>query len=227
ASGIVASKAKFESLMSEKGISSDDVIVVYGKYSGQWDPAWVARLWWTLEYYGHEEVGFLDGGVEAWKAKGLETTGSKPEITPATYTAKAPNASLRATGDYVLANLNNPNVVIHDDRDIKEYTGDKKMGGAERGGHIPGAVFLNWRDVLNPDYTFKSEAELKSMYEAIGVTPDKEIIIYCQGGVRVSHTLLVLKEILGYPNVRNYDGSWDEWANVKNSDGTYKYPVEK
>ncbi|MFQ6105527.1 MAG: sulfurtransferase, partial [Candidatus Hydrothermarchaeaceae archaeon] len=117
-------------------------------------------------------------------------------------------------------------VVIHDNRARGEYTGEKILEGNERGGHIRGAVFLEWEKALNPDGTFKSKEELKEIYEAVGITPDKEIIIYCQGGVRVSHTLLALKYILGYPNVRNYDGSWDEWSNIKNPDGTYKYPVE-
>lgn len=225
AAGIVVSKAKFEKLMGERGISDKDVIVVYGKTTGKWDAAWVARMWWVLKYYGHENVGFLDGGIEAWTKKGLPTTGDKPTITPTTYTAKNPDESLRATGDYVLANLNNPNVLILDDREADENAGKKKFGN-DRGGRIPGSVFVNWREDMNPDGTLKSKAELKKIYEAAGVTPDKEIIIYCQGGVRVSHTLLVLKEILGYPNVKNYDGSWDEWANTKNPDGTYKYPLD-
>lgn len=225
--GIVANKEKFEKVMSKNGISTDDVIVVYGKYSGAWDAAWVARMWWTLKYYGHKKAGFLDGGIETWKSKGMKLSGGSPTVTPTAYSAAEPDASLRATGDYVLAKLNNPkNVVILDDREIDEWEGKAKFG-SERGGRIPGAVFLNWKEVMNSDRTFKPKEELKQMYEAKGVTPDKEIIIYCQGGVRVSHTLFVLKEILGYPNVRNYDGSWDEWANTKKPDGTYKYPVEK
>lgn len=225
-SGIVASKAKFEKVMGDNGISSEDVVVVYGKYSGAWDAAWVARMWWTLKYYGHENIGILDGGIEKWTSDGRETQGGgSPTVAPAVYTADDPDAGLRATGEYVLENLDNEGIVILDNRAKEEYDGKKKFG-SERGGRIPGAVFLNWRDVMNPDYTFKSEEELKNMYAAIGVTSDKEIIIYCQGGIRVSHTLIALKEILGYENVRNYDGSWDEWANTKNTDGSYKYPIE-
>lgn len=227
-SGIVANKKKFEKVMGENGISNDNAVVVYGKYSGEWDAAWAARMWWTLKYYGHKKVGFLDGGIETWKSKGIKLTGGgSPNLTPVTYTASAPDGNLRATGDYVLANLNNPkNVVILDNREKDEWEGKAKFG-SERGGRIPGAVFVNWKEAVNPNGTFKSKAELQSIYKAKGVTPDKEIIIYCQGGVRVAHTLLALKEILGYPNVKNYDGSWDEWANTKKPDGTYKYPVEK
>ena len=225
--GIVANKEKFEKVMSENGISNNDAVVVYGEYSGEWDAAYVARVWWTLKYYGHKKAGFLDGGIGMWKSKGKELSKGPLQLTPVKYTASAPDGSLRATGDYVLTKLNNPKkVVILDDRETDEWEGKAKFG-SERGGRIPGAVFVNWKEDMNSNYTFKSKAELQSIYKAKGVTPDKEIIIYCQGGVRVAHTMLALKEILGYPNVRNYDGSWDEWANTKKPDGTYKYPVEK
>lgn len=223
--GIVVSKEKFEKLMGDYGISNDDVVVLVGRPT---DP-WVARMFWNLKYYGHEKVAYLDGGLLEWvriKGEGSLVRGA-PKITPATYKA-TPNPNLRALGNYVYDNLNNPNVKILDVRPEGEYNGSKPLGN-ERGGHIPNAVRLEWASTnlneTNVTVKFRSKAELKALYEAAGITSDKEIIVYCEGGVRSAHTWMVLKYILGYPNVRNYDGSWNEWANSKNPDGSYKYPI--
>ncbi len=206
--GTILSKADFEALMSELGITPEDHVVVYGNPRSPF----VARAYWVLKAYGHEKVSYLDGGLDAWLAKKYPTTSEVPQITKTTYTAKEIDESLWANAEYVKGKLGDSGVVIVDARSPAEYNA----------GHIPGAVNLNWITTnLNKDGTFKSAEELKKLYESKGVTPDKEIITYCVTGTRSSNTFLVLKEILGYPNVKNYDGSWNEWK-VKYPDNIEK-----
>ncbi len=206
--GTVLSKADFEQLAGSLGITPETHVVVYGNPKSPF----VARAYWVFKAYGHEKVSYLDGGLDAWLAKGYPTTKEVPKVTPTTYTAKEIDESLWADAEYVKSKLGDPNVVIVDARTPGEYNA----------GRIPGAVNLNWITTnLNPDGTFKSAEELKKLYEAKGVTPDKEIITYCVTGTRSSNTFLVLKEILGYPNVKNYDGSYNEWK-VKYPDNIEK-----
>lgn len=221
--GIVSSKEKFEKLMGEQGISNNDTVVLYGIPSA----SYIGRALWTFKYHGHENVSYLNGGITEWvRKKGKESLVKEPpEIIPAVYKT-IPQKNLRITAEELYKNLNNPNVIIIDARTPEEYSGQKIAEKVSRGGHIPGAVNIEWyKATINPDdETLKSKEELELIYKDI--PKDKEIIVYCQTGTRSSNNFFVLKYILEYPNVKNYEGSWDEWSNAKNLDGTFKYPVE-
>ena len=214
-------KAKFEALAGGLGIGNDSHVVIH---SG--DTLFGATAYWLFDYFGHKNLSLLNGSIGKWMNEGRPTAGGPAKITPATYTA-APNTSLLANADNVLSNLNNPKAIIVDVRSEQEYTGAGSPPGIENKsmGHIPGAVHLDFFSTnLNNDGTFKSAAELKSAYEAKGVTKDKEVIAYCQGGVRAAVTAFALEKVLNYPSVRNYVGSWGEWGNRLD---TAKYPIEK
>ncbi len=215
-------KAKFEALMSKLGISNDTHIVVYGEGGGN---PFIPNAFWLMKYFGHKNVSYLNGGIAKWTQEKRKTiTGAPAKVKPGTYKA-APDASILANADYVLKNLKNPKVAIIDTRALDEYTGKNSLGMNKRTGHIPGAVHLNFYPTnLNQDGTFKSIKDLKATYEAKGVTKDKEIVTYCQGGIRAASTYFVLKHLLGYPKVRNYVGSIGEWANRLDP---AKYPLEK
>ena len=222
-SGIVVSKEKFERIMGETGISHNDLIVLYGVPAS----AHIGRAFWTFKYYGHKNVAYLNGGITEWVRKmSKESLVKEPqEIIPTTYMS-APQENIKITADELSRNLNNQDIVIIDGRTAEEYSGQKMLEGVSRGGRIPGAINIEWyKATINPDSeTLKSKEELELIYKDI--PKNKEIIVYCQTGTRSSNILFVLKYILGYPNVRNYDGSWDEWSNAKNSDDTFKYPIE-
>jgi len=214
-------KKEFEALMSRLGISNDTHVIVYGE-SGR-NP-FIASAFWLLDYFGHKKVSYLDGGMSKWlQEKRPIEKGAPAKVSPTKYNAN-PNPSVFADADYVLKSLKNLQVVIVDSRSPAEYTGKNPMGNKRRG-HIPGAINLPFSSTnLNKDGTFKSINDLRSAYESKGVTKDKEVISYCQGGIRAAHTYFVLKYLLGYPKVRNYVGSWSEWGNRLDPD---KYPVEK
>ncbi len=216
-------KAGFEALMSKLGIGNDTYVILYG--SGGANP-FITTAFWLMQYFGHEKVSYLNGGVTKWALEKRAIVKGPPiKIKPAKYKAVS-DESGRAEAKYVLQNLNNSKVEIVDVRGSDVYKGIKNEvpKANKRTGHIPGAVNLNFFPTnLNKDGTFKSVKELKAVYESKGVTKDKEIITYCQGGVRAAHTYFVLKHILGYARVRNYVGSWGEWANLDAA----KYPVEK
>jgi thiosulfate/3-mercaptopyruvate sulfurtransferase len=215
-------KGKFESVMGSLGISNDSHVVVYG--SGVGNP-FIATAFWLMKYQGHKNVSYLNGGFNKWAAEKRPTTAEATKITPTKYKA-SPDGSMWADANYVLQNIKNPKAVILDVRSSGEFKGtedptkqNKKLG------RIPGAVNLDFfSSNFNNDGTFKSAGELKAAYEAKGVTKDKEIIVYCQGGARAAVSVLSLKYILGYPKVRNYVGSWGEWGNRLD---TAKYPIEK
>jgi len=213
-------KAKFEALAGSLGIGNDNHVIVH---SG--DTLFSSAAFWLFDYFGHKKVSLLNGTITKWMNEGRATTGGPAKITPATYKA-APNASLFATADDVLKNLKNPKAVILDVRSAGEFKGtDDPTKQNKKLGRIPGAVNLDFFSTnLNNDGTFKSANELKAAYEAKGVTKDKEIIVYCQGGVRAAVSAVALDHILGYPKVRNYVGSWGEWGNRLD---TAKYPIEK
>ncbi len=216
-------KAGFETLMSKLGISNTTHVVIYGTGGGN---PFITNAFWLMKYFGHNKVSYLNGGIAKWTQEKRRTaTGAPAQITPTKYKA-VPDESIFANADYVLQNLKNPKVVIVDVRGSDVYKGIKNEvpNANKRTGHIPGAVNLNFYPTnLDKDGTFKSVKELKAIYESKGVTKDKEVITYCQGGVRAAHTYLVLKHLLGYPKVRNYVGSWGEWANLDPA----KYPLEK
>lgn len=211
--GMAAPPDKFSEVMGSLGISNDSRVVIYDDSALS-----AARLFWLLDYYGHKKVSLLNGGYPKWAAENREITRLAPKITPATFTAQS-DPSKVATKQDVLDRLNKPGVALVDARTPKEYTGEDVR--AARGGRIPGAVNINWTDTLVPQTAvFKSAAELRAMLTRAGVTPDKEAISYCQTGVRAAVDYFVLR-LLGYPKVRNYDGSWVEWGNDQTT------PVEK
>ncbi len=212
-------KAKFEALMGSMGISNDSQVVVYG--SGGANP-FITAAFWLMKYNGHKNVSYLNGGLAKWTAEKRPVTGNSAKVSPAKYKA-VPDESIRAEAGYVAQNLKNPKVAIVDVRAADEYSGANAMGN-KRTGHMPGVVNLSFNTTnLNNDGTFKSADALKAAYEAKGITKDKEVIVYCQGGVRAAHTYFTLKHILGYPKVKNYVGSWGEWSKLDPA----KHPAEK
>jgi thiosulfate/3-mercaptopyruvate sulfurtransferase len=209
-------KAGFDQLMRERGISNDTTVVLYGDKNN-----WYATYgFWLFRYYGHEDVRVMNGGRAKWEAEGREYTKEVPSYPETDYTAKEPDGSIRAFRDDVLAQVNSGSPALVDVRSPAEYTGELlhavgyDQEGAQRAGHIKGAQNIPWGTAANTDGTFKSAAELKTLYGDKGITPDKAIIAYCRIGERSSHTWFVLKYLLGYPDVRNYDGSWTEWGSL-------------
>jgi len=209
-------KDEFEKLLSAKGISNDDTVVVYGD-NNNWFAAWFL---WNLKYYGHKDARLMNGGRKKWQDEGRELVTEAPAIKPTTYKAGQPVKSIRVLRDEVLAELGKAGVTLVDVRSPKEFSGELlapenlPQEGAQRGGHIPGAANIPWGQAVREDGTFKPADELRALYESKGVTPDKAVIAYCRIGERSSHTWFVLHYLLGYPNVRNYDGSWTEWGSL-------------
>jgi thiosulfate/3-mercaptopyruvate sulfurtransferase len=209
-------KDEFEKLLSSKGISNDDAVVVYGD-NNNWFAAWFL---WNLKYYGHKDARLMNGGRKKWQDEGRELVTEAPAIKPTSYKAGQPDRSIRALRDEVLAALGKAGVTLVDVRSPKEFSGELlapenlPQEGAQRGGHIPGAANIPWGQAVREDGTFKSADELRALYESKGVTPDKAVIAYCRIGERSSHTWFVLHYLLGYSNVRNYDGSWTEWGSL-------------
>ena len=193
-----------EHLLALRGVSADVPVVVYDESSG----IRAARAFWFLEYFGHPNTRVLDGGYQAWTREGLSTTTEavKPRATEWTGTREAGRlASWRDVKD----RLGKPESIILDTRSDGEYCGTQVR--AARGGAVPGAIHLEWTKNLGEDGAFKPVKELREMYERAGVTPDREVVTYCQGGYRAAHAYLALR-LLGYPRVRNYVGSWKEWG---------------
>jgi len=191
-------------LFNLRGGSAATPVVVYDEKSGNK----AARAFWFLEYFGHEHVQVLDGGFGAWTRAGMAVSRDAAPPQPSTWTG-TPQGSRIATWTDVKSRLGAPGTVILDTRSDAEYCGT--LVRAKRGGRIPGAAHVEWTRNLGPDGAFKPPAELRAMYEQAGVTPDKEIVTYCQGGYRAAHGYLALR-LLGYPRVRNYTGSWKEWG---------------
>lgn len=213
-------KAKFESFMGGLGVSSNTHVVLYGDPAGN---PFVPGAFWLMKYFGHTKVSILNGSFAKWNNEGRLVTGEPAKVTAVTYTASSADGSIRADADHVLKNIKNPKVALVDARSEDEFVGKEDRN--KRKGHIPGAINLNFYPTnRNADGTYKSVNDLKAVYEAKGVTKDKEVIVYCEGGVRAGDTYFVLKHLLGYPNVRNYVGSWGEWGNRLDPE---KYPVAK
>jgi thiosulfate/3-mercaptopyruvate sulfurtransferase len=207
---------EFERLLSSKGISTDDTVIAYGD-NNNWFAAWFV---WNLKYYGHKDARLMNGGRKKWQDEGRDLVTEAAAIKPSSYRAGQPDKSIRALRDEVLGALGKAGVVLVDVRSPKEYSGELlapenlPQEGAQRGGHIPGAANIPWGQAVREDGTFKPADELKTLYGGKGVTPDKSVIAYCRIGERSSHTWFVLYYLLGYPNVRNYDGSWTEWGSL-------------
>ncbi len=194
-----------EHLIAAKGVDPDSRVVVYDAISGER----AARLFWFLEFFGHASVRMLDGGFGAWERAGGEVTHRARVPRRGNFRARRDNKRL-ATADDVLSRLGRDDAVIVDTRSEAEHTG--ALVRSARGGRIPGAVHLEWKNNLDADGRFKPAAALLAQYEALGVTHEAEVIPYCQGGYRSANTYTALR-LLGYPRVRNYLGSWGEWGN--------------
>jgi len=209
------SKEKLEALLSAKGIGTDDTIVFYGG-NNNW---FAAYAYWYLAYYGHKNLRLLDGGRKKWELDSRELTDEVPTRPATTYTAQEPNEQIRAFRDEVIDAIGVKNLI--DVRSPDEYAGrllapaHLPQEAAQIGGHIPTAGNVPWSKAANDDGTFKSDDELTSLYEAVGLEQGKDSIAYCRIGERSSHTWFVLHEILGYPNVKNYDGSWSEYGSLR------------
>jgi thiosulfate/3-mercaptopyruvate sulfurtransferase len=216
-------KEGFENLCSELGIANDTIVVFYGDKSN-----WFATYaLWLFRYFGHADLKIMDGGRAKWLQEKRPLTKDVPLYSKTTYKAKDSNKDIRAFRDDVFSQIKS-NLPLVDVRSPQEYSGELlhmpnyPQEGAQRGGHIPGAVSIPWSKATNPDDgTFKSPEELRKLYNDEGITSDKHIIAYCRIGERSSHTWFVLTYLLGYPNVKNYDGSWTEWGNLVDA------PIEK
>lgn len=213
----IASKEDFETLLGKSGISNDTTIILYGD-NNNWFAAWA---YWLLKYYGHEDVRILDGGRIKWENENRELTTVKPDVESGDYTISGVVEEYRAFRDDVAETIkgNGNGFGLVDVRSPDEFTGKILAPPglnelSQRPGHIPGASNIPWSKAVNEDGTFKDPEELKALYEGEGITPDKEIIAYCRIGERSAHSWFVLNELLDYPNVRNYDGSWTEWGNL-------------
>jgi thiosulfate/3-mercaptopyruvate sulfurtransferase len=208
---------RFAQLLAAKGIGNDTTVVFYGDKSN-W---WATYAFWVFKLFGHEDARILDGGRAKWVAEGRELTRDVPNHPPATY--KAPprdDSTIRAFRDQVREHIKGSGNALVDVRSPQEFSGEKlhmpdyPQEGTLRGGHIPTAANIPWGKAANEDGTFKSRAELEQLYASQGITPDKDVITYCRIGERSSHSWFVLTYLLGYPQVRNYDGSWTEWGNA-------------
>jgi thiosulfate/3-mercaptopyruvate sulfurtransferase len=187
-----------------RGVNESKEVVFYEDNSGMR----AARGLWFLEYYGHPNVKMLDGGFRAWKASGAPVTSDATPPKTAPFKI-AERRDVLATTDDVLRSLGQKQIAILDTRSEGEYLGTHVR--AVRGGAIPGAIHIEWTDNLAPDGKFKSNDALKAMYDKAGITPEKEVVSYCQGGYRAAHSYVALR-LLGFPKVRNYIGSWKEWG---------------
>jgi thiosulfate/3-mercaptopyruvate sulfurtransferase len=204
----VAPSGRFAALMESLGIGDDAHVVVYDHSGGQF----ATRLWWALTYYGHEKVSVLDGGWEKWIAEDLPTTDEVPSPEPATFTPE-PRPKWRTDAEAVLAATEDNDTLILDARDRGQYTGEVARGGG-RGGHVPGAERLHADSLFDPqDGTLLPDEELEEKLRESGVPADREepMIAYCNGGVAATVPLFALHR-LGYSNLSNYDGSWNEWG---------------
>ncbi|MEE8491414.1 MAG: sulfurtransferase [Acidimicrobiia bacterium] len=214
----------FSKLMAEKGIGRDSTVVFYGD-NFNW---WAAYALWVFTLFGHEDLRLLDGGRQKWIEEGRDLTTDVSQRVATDYPVTVRDDSpIRAFRDGVLTHLDSQGKLV-DVRSPEEYRGellhmpDYPQEGALRGGHIPGAASVPWKRAANDDGTFKNRAELEAIYQdEVGLSKDDDVIAYCRIGERSSHTWFVLTRLLGFPRVRNYDGSWTEWGNVVGA------PIEK
>jgi thiosulfate/3-mercaptopyruvate sulfurtransferase len=218
----LAEPTAFEALLGKAGISPDTTIVLYGD-NNNWFAAWA---FWQLKYYGHEKILLMNGGRKKWLEEKRPLSTEVPAYPAANYKTKSPNESLRAKRDLVFDAVQKRTAQLVDVRSVDEFTGKiiappGMTETAQRAGHIPTAANIPWAQAVNEDGTFKSADALKQLYGAKGVSGEKEVIAYCRIGERSSHTWFVLKYLLGFDKVRNYDGSWTEWGNLIGA------PIEK
>jgi thiosulfate/3-mercaptopyruvate sulfurtransferase len=215
-------KAGFERLLGSSGIDTGTTVVLYGD-NNNWFAAWA---FWQLKIYGHGDVRLMNGGRKKWIEEARELTRDVPRPAPKTYRAKDPDLSIRSFLPQVQKAVAGRAVELVDVRSPQEFTGEILAPPGlpetcQRGGHIPGAKSITWSKACNEDGTFKSRDELARLYQEAGITGSKPVIAYCRIGERSSHSWFVLKYLLGFKEVRNYDGSWTEWGNLVGA------PVEK
>ena len=210
----ILTKQACENLLQRVGVNDDTTLVLYGDFNN-----WFAAFaFWVFKYYGYKDVRLMNGGRKKWLEEDKPVTKDIPSHAKGNFKASEPDSSIRVFLRYVRDTLGSK--ILVDVRGPKEFTGEilappeYPTEHAQRGGHIPGAVNIPWAQAVNEDGTFKSADELQKLYQSKGVAADKEVISYCRIGERSSHTWFVLKYLLGYPNVKNYDGSWTEWGNM-------------
>ena len=211
----IPDKGAWEKLLSDSGISNDTKIVFYGD-NNNW---FAAFAYWVAKIYGHKDVALMNGGRKKWELENRELVKDVAAPKKAQYKASEPDFSLRAYQPEVREAVGAKGRAMVDVRSPAEFSGEVLAPPglpetAQRAGHIPGAANVPWAQAANEDGTFKSREQLEALYAPKGVTPEKDVIAYCRIGERSSHTWFVLKELLGYPKVRNYDGSWTEWGSV-------------
>jgi thiosulfate/3-mercaptopyruvate sulfurtransferase len=212
----VVDQAGWEKLMSEAGVGQDTQVIFYGD-NNNW---FAAFAYWIAKMYGHQNVALMNGGRKKWELEGRELTTDAPNVSQTQYKARALDPTYRAYLRDVQGYVEQPGGRgLVDVRSPAEFSGEILAPPglpetAQRAGHVPGAANIPWAQAANEDGTFKSADELQALYGGKGITSDKQIIAYCRIGERSSHTWFVLKELLGYPNVRNYDGSWTEYGSV-------------
>jgi thiosulfate/3-mercaptopyruvate sulfurtransferase len=219
----IFSKQSCEDLMKRAGINNDTTLILYGDFNN-----WFAAFaFWVFKYYGYNDVRIMNGGRKKWLEEDRPLSKDVPKYPIGNFKTAEPDNSIRVFLNYVRDSIGSGQKVLIDVRSPKEFTGEilappeYPTEHAQRGGHIPGAVNIPWSQAVNEDGTFKSTEELKKLYESKGISSNNEVIAYCRIGERSSHTWFVLKYLLGYPNVKNYDGSWTEWGNMINN------PIEK
>jgi thiosulfate/3-mercaptopyruvate sulfurtransferase len=218
----VIPKDQFEQLMANSGVGNDTTVILYGD-NNNWFAAWAL---WQMKLYSHKDVRLMNGGRKKWLEEGRELTTDAANVTRTSYTASGPDLSLRTFLPEAMKASESRSAAFVDVRSPDEFTGKILAPPGlpetcQRGGHIPGAANIPWGQACNEDGTFKSYDELKALYGNKGVTGDTPVIAYCRIGERSSHSWFVLKYLLGFSNVKNYDGSWTEWGNLVGA------PVEK
>ena len=212
----IINKQQFETLMSGIGATPETELILYGDFNN-WFAAFAL---WVFQYYGHRKIKIMNGGRRKWEMENREYTKEEPIPKFSKYIAQPPDEGVRAYLPDVKRAIERAETVLVDVRSAKEFSGEitappeYPMEHAQRGGHIPGAQNIPWAQAVREDGTFKNADELKALYEGKGITPDKHVICYCRIGERSSHSWFVLKYLLGYPSVSNYDGSWTEWGNM-------------
>lgn len=212
--GLPMDQAKAEELFGKHGIDTKTRVIAYDDSGG----LWAARLFFVLEFFGHDNVAVLNGGFKKWQQEGRPLSTQPPAVTTKKFVAR-PNPKLLVTAEWVKDNLHNPDICLVDARSPQEYQGERTHPTKEqdpdikRAGRIPGAVSIAWTETINrEDHTFKSAEELQRMFDKAGATKDREIVVYCRTGVRAAHDYYVAR-LLGYERIRNYDGSWVDWGN--------------
>ena len=212
----IPNQTEWTALLSRSGIGNDDLVVLHGD-NNNW---FAAFAYWLFQLYGHQDVALMNGGRVKWLAEGRDLTTEVPVVIPTSYIAPPANVALRAFRDEVAAEIGRFAIALVDVRSPQEYAGELlapenlPQEGAQRGGHIPGALNIPWATAVAENGTFKPANALRAIYGDQGITPNRPSIAYCRIGERSAHTWFVLRELLGYPDVRNYDGSWTEWGSV-------------